>query len=494
MKKAERLSDEQELDFAAGSMPAAIPADDAPDGDGEPADKIVDGVHQYNREESWVRPEDPLLRQRLDWWQDQKLGLMMHWGPYSQLGLVESWALSDEDAAWSRQGVDWPVDGETFKKQYFNLNRTFNPIRFQPEQWAELAAEAGFRYLIFTTKHHDGFCMWDTRLSDYRVTAPDCPFHDHPRADICKHLFEAFRQKGLAIGAYFSKADWHSPAYWAPGMPRGAATGRGPSYDPQEQPALWEEFVRFTQGQIMELMEHYGRIDILWLDAGWVSAANGQDIRLGEAVDRARRFQPWLIAADRTVGGPYENYVTPEQTVPEKPLMIPWESCITLGTSFSFKYEDQYKSARQVIHMLIDVVAKGGNLALNVGPQPDGRLPEGAVRTLRELGVWLKANGEAIYGTRPCAPYRQGPFAWTRKGSSRYVFYLPDHENETAPSEILIPEISGEATRPVCRITRVETGEPWEFSSETGLLRIKLPAGEADCPMPPAYVFCLESS
>ena len=226
MKKAERLSDEQELDFAAGAMPAAIPSDNGSDGAGGPAGGIVDGVHHYSREDTWVRPDDPLLRQRLDWWQDQKLGLMMHWGPYSQLGLVESWALSDEDAAWSRQGVDWPVDGETFKKQYFNLNRTFNPIRFQPEQWAELAAEAGFRYLIFTTKHHDGFCMWDTRMSDYRVTAPDCPFHDQPQADICKHLFEAFRQKDLAIGAYFSKADWRSPAYWAPGMPRGTATGR----------------------------------------------------------------------------------------------------------------------------------------------------------------------------------------------------------------------------------------------------------------------------
>ena len=157
-----------------------------------------------------MKPEDPLLLERLEWFKDQKLGLMMHWGPYSQLGLVESWALSDEDGDWSRDDVDWTDDMEDFKREYFDLNKTFNPIRFQPEEWAEMAADNGFKYFLFTTKHHDGFCMWDTKTTEYRITGKDTPFHKHKYADICRTLFDAFRAKGLGISAYFSKADWHT--------------------------------------------------------------------------------------------------------------------------------------------------------------------------------------------------------------------------------------------------------------------------------------------
>lgn len=132
----------------------------------EAAEAVVAGVHNYSDEDVYVMPEDPWVLKKLEWFKDQKLGLMMHWGPYSQLGIVESWALSDRDADWSREGIDWEVTGEEFKKEYFALNKTFNPLRFEPEKWADLAKEAGMRYLLFTTKHHDGFCMWDTRYSD----------------------------------------------------------------------------------------------------------------------------------------------------------------------------------------------------------------------------------------------------------------------------------------------------------------------------------------
>ncbi|WP_020620906.1 alpha-L-fucosidase [Paenibacillus daejeonensis] len=396
---------------------------------------VEEGVHHYTREEDWVRPEDPLLLERLEWFRDQKLGLMMHWGPYSQLGLVESWALSDGDSDWARDGVDWGVDGEELKREYFGLNRTFNPIRFQPRLWAELAAEGGFRYLNFTTKHHDGFCMWDTQTTDYRITGPDTPFHRHPYADICRELFDAFREQGLAISAYFSKADWHTPYYWPPGMERGSQMWRGPSYDPDRYPWLWEQFVQFTHQQIMELMSRYGRIDMLWLDAGWVNARQQQDIRLDEVVEQARRIQPWLLTADRTVGGPYENLITPEQTLPDRPLQVPWESCITMGTSFSFKYEDDYKSVRELVHLLVNIVAKGGNLALNVGPQPDGRLPAAAIDRMKGLGRWLHVFGEAIYGTRVWEPYAAGATRFTRKGDVGYAIRLYE-EGETAREEV----------------------------------------------------------
>ena len=343
---------------------------------------VGQGVHNYSQEERYVRPDDPLLLDRLEWFQDQKLGLMIHWGPYSQLGLVESWALSDADAEWSWVGYDWEPDPQEFKRQYFGLNKTFNPLRFQPDVWADLAAGAGFRYLIFTTKHHDGFCMWNTKQTDYKITGVTARFTRtsmQTSPGTCSVRFGS----GALPSRLFPKADWHTPYYWAPGMERSNPTWRGPSYRPADYPWLWEKFVDFTHKQIMELVTEYGRIDILWLDAGWVCPQAGQDIRLGEVVEKARQHQPWLLVVDRTVGGPYENYVTPEQTIPKRPLLIPWESCITMGTSFSFAYEDRYKSLRELVAILVEVVAKGGNLALNVGPQPDGRFPNGGSAACR---------------------------------------------------------------------------------------------------------------
>lgn len=424
---------------------------------------IQNGVHNYSTEDRYVWSEDPAVLKKLEWFQDQKLGLMMHWGAYSQLGIVESWALSDEDADWSRTGIDWEVTGEEFKKQYFDLNKTFNPIRFEPEKWADIAKAAGTKYLLFTTKHHDGFCMWDSKYSDYKVTAPDCPFHTNRYADICAHLFESFRKRGLGVIAYFSKADWHVDSYWSENYERGCYQHRGPSYDPKENPQEWERFVEFTQNQIMELGSRYGRLDGMWFDAGWVCPRTGQDIRLGEVIERVRKFQPGMLCADRTVGGPYENYVTPEQCVPDKPLSIPWESCITLGTSFSFAYEDTYKSPRELICLLVDIVVKGGNLAINVGPQPNGCLPKGAVKSLLGMGEWLKENGDAIYGTRVCAPYKKDGIGFTKKGDTVYAIQTFADEKDEVAQEVWIP-YEGRVTK----ITALETKETLAFEKKDG--------------------------
>jgi alpha-L-fucosidase len=400
---------------------------------------IEEGVHNFSTQESYVTPMDTKVLQKLEWFKDQKLALMLHWGAYSQIGIVESWALSDADAYWSRNCIDWEVTGEEFKRQYFDLNKTFNPIRFQPEKWAETAEEAGIRYMIFTTKHHDGFCMWDTKCSDYKITAQDCPFHTNRYADVCTHLFEAFRKKGIGIAAYFSKADWHIDSYWSDKYERGNYQCRGPSYHPLEHPQEWERFVQYTHNQILELGCQYGKIDIMWFDGGWVCKENNQDIRLGEVIEKVRTFQPGMLCADRTVGGLYENYVTPEQCVPVEPLDIPWESCITLGTSFSFAYEDTYKSPREVVSLLVDIVAKGGNLAINVGPQPDGRLPKGAVKSLKGLGAWLNIYGDAIYSTRVCAPYKKNGIAFTRNAQFIYAIQVFEDEKDRVSSEIFIP-------------------------------------------------------
>ncbi|MCL1793018.1 MAG: alpha-L-fucosidase [Oscillospiraceae bacterium] len=417
-------------------------------------------------EKGYIWPEDPYILQRLEWFRDQKLALMMHWGPYSQWGIVESWALSDEDASWSRAGVDWETSGNDFKRDYFNLNKTFNPIRFRPELWADLAKDNGFKYLIFTTKHHDGFCMWDTEYSDYKITAQNCPFCTHRYADVCAHLFEAFRRRGLGIAAYFSKADWHTPYYWAKNQARGNFVGRNPTYNPEEFPKLWENFVEFTHNQVLELVKNYGKIDVLWFDAGQVNRAGGQDIRIEELIEKARKVQPWLLSADRTCGGICENYVTPEQCVPENPMDIPWESNVTMGKSFSFAYDDDYKSVKELIHLLIDVIAKGGNLALNVGPQPDGRLPKPAIERMNGIGNWLKIYGEAVYGTRACYPYRSGNFAFTQKEKEKKAFaFHMRGESAGFPEEIVIPHIN----KKVSRIENIRTGKTITFeTSEKG--------------------------
>jgi len=433
------------------------------------ADMIQNGLHGCSRAESYVVPSDPAVREKLEWFQDQKLALMVHFGMYSQMGICESWPLCDEAADWSRADVDWESDAETFREQYRSLNKSFNPVRYQPDAWADFAAECGFRYLIFTTKHHDGFCMYDSAYTDYKITSSDCPFHTHRYADVVGAAFDAFRAKGLGIAAYFSKPDWHCPWYWAEGVELAPAPTRHCTYTPAEHPALWEEFIRFTHNQMMELVTRYGPIDILWLDGGQVNPENGQDIRLSELMAKARAHRPGLLVADRTVGGENENYITPEQSIPDTLIPVPWESCVTIGTGFSFRYEDEYKSPRTLVNMLCDVVCRGGNLALNIGPQPDGRLPIGAMRSARGMGQWLKVNGEAIYGTRVCAPYEAGNLAFTQKEGHVYVIVRLE-EGQNLGHTLFIPW-----TQETARVTLLADGSEIAFACSEAGITLHLP-------------------
>ncbi len=454
-------------------------------------DQIVQaGVHFYSPAENYVWPKEQELLDQLEWFRDQKLALMMHWGLYNQLGIVASWALSDVDDEWSRHQINWTDDAKVFKEQYSNLNRSFNPVRFQAEEWAQMAKDNGFKYLILTTKHHDGFCLWDSKETEYKTTAKDCPFHTHEQADIVGSMFKAFQEKDLGIGAYFSKADWHTENYRMPESEGGKPSNRGPMYDPKENPERWEKFIEFTHNQLRELTSNYGKVDILWFDGGWVSPKSGQDIRLGEIVDEIREKQPGILAVDRLIGGPYENYITPEMMIPKDPIDVPWEACLTLGVDFAYEYGDRYKTPRQLVDTLVNIVAKGGNLALNISPQPDGRIPVDAMNSINGLGNWLNTYGEAIYGTRICAPYHKNDISFTKKGDTVYAIRVYPEDRTMVKQAIFIP-YTGE----VKTVSLLDSGEVLDFKKEAdgSGFTVTMPKGRYGSSSPIALVFKIEA-
>lgn len=383
------------------------------------------------------QPEtSPIILNRINEWQDLKFGFFAHWGIYATEQLVESWSICNEE--WiDRKGEEY----EPYKRWYWDLNKKFNPKNFDANKWAEAAKDCGMKYFVFTTKHHDGFCMYDTKQTDYSVTGKDCPYSLNKNNDIVKQVVDAFRSKGFWTGLYFSKADWHNQDYWSPLW---ATPDRNVNYNIAKHPEKWQRFCDFTYKQIEEITHNYGEIDILWLDGGWIrpewSITNEevkswlgaykrvQDIDMPYLAKIARQGNEDMIIVDRSVGGKYENYRTPEQTVPDEPLDYPWETCMTMGDSWSYVKNDNYKSTNQLIHILVDVVCKGGNFLLNIGPDENGNLPEPALKRMKEIGAWMKINGNAIYNTRPIAPYKSENICFTlgKKGEVYAIILLSD--------------------------------------------------------------------
>ncbi len=415
-------------------------------------------VAQHNE---YFPDPDTAIQHRLEEWKDLKFGLLMHWGTYSQWGIVESWSICPEDLGWAtgarKQGV--ADNYNDYVKAYQNLQTTFNPVKFDPDKWAAAAEEAGMKYMIFTTKHHDGFCMFDSKYTDYKITDKKTPFSTNSRANISKEVFTAFRKKNFWVGAYFSKPDWNSDFFWWKKFP---VSDRNANYSVKKYPEQWKQFTEFTHNQINELASDYGKLDILWLDGGWVRiktdeevretllaeedgnrwARNpqSQDIDMPRLVREVRTKQPKLIVVDRAVVGAQQNYLTPEQEIPNEGLPYPWETCMTMATSWSYKPGDTYKPCNEIIEKLVDIVSKGGNYLLNIGPGPDGELDPIAYTRLKEIGAWMKVNGEGIYGTRMYKVFKEGDnirYTQSKDGKTKFIFLFDFPMDKVTISEMV---------------------------------------------------------
>lgn len=423
-------------------------------------------VHGMSKDYVW--PTDHTVIKKLDEWRDLKFGVMFHWGLYSVPGISESWPLcSEEKFILRRNKIRENTSYEDFKKWYWGLKDSFNPVQFNPGLWAGIMKDAGTKYMVFTTKHHDGFCMFDSKETDFSIAKG--PFKNNPMKDVTYHVFDAFRQRGFMIGAYFSKPDWHNEYYWSPYL---ATPDRNVNYSVALHPEWWEKYRQFTSNQINELMTRYGAVDILWLDGGWVAAPK-QDISMDKIVDDARKSQEGLIVVDRTIGGKNENYLTPELRIPEKQLNYPWESCITLTNRWGWSNNAPHKSAAKIINILTEITAKGGSLLLGVGPTGEGTIEEEAITQLTKIGNWLKVNGKSIYETRTTPDYNCGNVWFTadKDGKTLYAIY-------SLPEGGVLPEsIEWEGNVPSGEMTLLKNSTKVSYHCKNNKVIVKLPKG-----------------
>lgn len=430
-----------------------------------PAMAQLEGM-RHKRSDGYEWPADSLVLDKLAKWRDLKFGVIFHWGLYSVPGILESWVLCGEDVDWIKRPKEMAY--EEYKKWYWGLKDSLNPVKFDPDRWAEIMKKGGMRYMVFTTKHHEGFCMFDTKQTDFSIM--NGPFGTDPRANVAKYVFDAFRKQDFMIGAYFSKPDWHSEYYWWPYFP---TRDRNVNYNVDLHPERWKQFQQFTFNQIEELMSDYGQIDILWLDGGQVAPQYKQDIRMDKIAAMARRKQPGIIMVDRTVKGEFENYQTPEGEVPDKQLDIPWETCLSMN-GWGWRCEGEYKSAKSIIATLIEVVAKGGNLLLGVGPTPQGTIDDEATERVLSIGSWLEKNGKAIYATESASHYNDGK-VWFTKDKNQHTMYalyaLPEEEQEV-PAVI---EWTGNIPVKKNKIVLLQTGRTVKCEVENGKVKVYLP-------------------
>jgi alpha-L-fucosidase len=368
-------------------------------------------------------------------WQSNRFGMFIHFDPAVLTGKEISWSRAGE----RRDRDEHPTNG-TPASQYDALYHQFYPSNFDARAWVKIAEDAGMKYIVFTAKHHDGFAMFDSRLTDYKIT--ESPFG----RDLCAELAKACHQSGFSLGFYYSPPDWHHPDFF------------------QDQ----ARYNQYFHGQVRELLSNYGEVDELWFDTdGGINTPETWDNQ--DLFPMIRKLQPQILVTTRCGG--WGDFATPEQRIGKFQNDEPWETCMTIGTQWSWKPDDKIKSAPEVIRILAECVGGDGNLLLNVGPMPDGRIEPRQVDVLKQVGAWLKKNGESIYGTRggPWKPTKS--IATTRKGNFIYVHVL---RNEGNPVEL--PNMD----RDITSATLLNGGQNVKFTKHDGALILEVLSGQRD--------------
>lgn len=373
---------------------------------------------------------------RMDWWRESRFGLFIHWGLYAIP--AGEWNGSTNHAEWIRESAQIPV------KKYDEFVSQFNPVKFNADEWVTMAKEAGMKYIVITSKHHDGFCLFDSKETDFDIMST--PF----KRDILKELSDACVKQGITLCFYHSIMDWHNPDY----LPR-----RKWETDRPATGADYDKYVSYMKNQLNELLANYGKIGVIWFDGEWESTWTHD--RGKELYEYLRRMRPDLIINNRVDKGRTDmagmtkdtifcgDFGTPEQEIPSMGLPgIDWESCMTMNDHWGYNKNDQnWKSSEDLIRKLIDIASKGGNFLLNIGPTSDGVFPDPSVDRLKDMGSWMKENGESIYGTE-ASPFQK--LEWgrcTQKVQGRetilylHVFDLPED------GKLIVPGLTNKIVR-----------------------------------------------
>ena len=333
-------------------------------------------------------------QKRMEWFKDAKLGIFIHWGIYSVDGISESWSF---------------FNGYLSHEDYLKQTKGFTADKYDPKKWVALIKESGAKYSVITSKHHDGFALWDTRYGNLNAVK-SAAVHK----DVLTPFVRELRKNDLKVGIYFSLPDWSSDLY--PDYLRGVKR-----YHIDEDPKRWEAFKKYQQGQLKELSKNY-KPDLWWFDGDWEHNEKEWDIPTIKSI--LLEGNPKTIMNSRLRGkGDYE---TPEQGLPiVKPASKYWELCMTMNESWGYQPSDKhYKTSQQIIDIFVDVLSKGGNLLLDIGPKADGTIPDEQVKILKDLGRWVKKHKQAIYGTEAGIPYEYfyGPTTLSKDGTILYLF------------------------------------------------------------------------
>jgi len=357
--------------------------------------------------------------ERMEWWRDSKFGMFIHWGAYSIIGGERGTKIAGGGAEWAMDKLDYTVE------DYEKYPEMFNPALFDADAWVTMAKNAGMKYIVITSKHHEGFGLWDSKVSDYDVMDTS-PF----KRDIIKELSEACKKQDIKFCVYYSIVDWHHPQAQGNLYPNyNIAQHDDPSVVNPEFP---EYFQNYMKPQVKELLTNYGDIGVVWFDGDWISDYTTEmgkelysfirDIQPNTIVNnRVDKGRTGMDGMDNNEGNFAGDFGTPEQEIPDTGIDSDWEACMTMNGTWGYKPSDnKWKSSEDLIEKLVDIVSKGGNFLLNIGPDGFGRFPAESIRRLDAMGQWTKKNGESIYGAS-ASPYEKPK--WGRYTQKDGVIY-----------------------------------------------------------------------